>query len=144
LNYSQNLYDKIEDYSKSVKLMKYESKTPVIYFTKVPELGDILMLSDGGVITGDGKEAVWNNESRNVGNFNLGFRQANVLDTNRLLQNENQGLTRGISGLTAAYYNKKNVFNNNKGGKTKKLKNKRKSSKSKSNSKNKRKSKRTK
>ena len=141
---SLGLYDNIQDYSKSVKIMKYENKKPVIYLTNVPELGDLLMLADGGVITGDGKEVVWNNESRDVGKFKLGFRQATMLDTNRLLQNENQGLTRGISGLTAAYYNKNNIFNNNTGGKTKKLKNKRKSSKSKSNSKNKRKSKRTK
>jgi len=138
----ENLDLKLENIDNLTKLSKYHSKTPVIFLTDNPELGFgnyLVMLSDGGVVTTEGKEAVWDNKSRNADEFKLGFREANMLDTNRLLQNDIEGLKRAMMNPKAVY----NKFNP-EGGKSKKLKRKSKNktkSKRKSKTKSKRKSK---
>ena len=61
-------------------------------YEKIKDIEDIyvIMLGDGGVISGKGNDAIWDNVSDNQNNYSLRFRYAGWTDTNRLLQNSNK------------------------------------------------------
>lgn len=124
---SLSIFDDINNFDRGdkTKLSSYNNKAPIILLTDgTNDLGitnvdkDLLMLNDGGVISGAGVPAVWDNKTISPGEFKLGFREANWVDTNRLLQNDFEGLTRAMSSPKALFINKTT------GGKSKKLKRK--------------------
>jgi RNAse (barnase) inhibitor barstar len=102
---------------------------------KVENIEDIyvIMLGDGGVISGKGKDAIWDNVSDNQNKYSLRFRYAGWTDTNRLLQNSNKILD--VFQQSNKNFGKEFVYTMTHGGKT------RKRSKRKSKSKTQRKSK---
>lgn len=80
LNSEAEMYDN--------RLLSWED----ILVKKVEDIKDIyvIMLGDGGVISGKGKDAIWDNVSDNQNKYSLRFRYAGWTDTNRLLQNSNK------------------------------------------------------
>jgi len=70
------------------RLLSWEN----ILVKKVKDIEDIyvIMLGDGGVISGKGKDAIWDNVTDKLYGYELRFRYAGWADTNRLLQNSNK------------------------------------------------------
>jgi len=83
----------------------------------------VIMLGDGRVISGKGKDAIWENVTDKVNGYELRFRYAKWTDTNRLLQDSNKFLdfvTQGAKDFGRGIYRAYNKKRNTTGGKTRK------------------------
>jgi hypothetical protein len=89
-------------------------------YEKIKDIEDIyvIMLGDGGVISGKGKDAIWDNVSDNQNKYSLRFRYAGWTDTNRLLQNSNKILD--VFQQSNKNFGKEFVYTMTHGGKTRK------------------------